>query len=64
MLLNGFLGLVLNCKEESPKKGRGKISKRFSTINLTGDSVKTLSITFLKQESINPDNNHSSKREL
>ena len=54
MFLNDFLSLVLNCKEISPKKGRGKISKRFSTVNFTGDSVKTLSITFLKQESINP----------
>ena len=55
MFLNVFLSLVLNCKEISPKKGRGKISKRFSTVNLIGDSVKTSSITFLKQESINPD---------
>ena len=54
MFLNDFLSLVLNCKEISPKKGSGKISKRFSTVNFTGDSVKT-SITFLKQESINPD---------
>ena len=49
MFLNDFLSLVLNCKEISPKKGSGKISKRFSTVNFTGDSVKT-SITFLKQD--------------
>ena len=50
-----FFSLVLNCKEISPKNGRGKISKRFSTVNFTGDPLKTLSITFLKQELINPD---------
>ena len=55
MFLNDFLSLVLNSKEISPKKGSGKISKRFSTVNFNGDSVKTLSITFLKQEPINPD---------
>ena len=55
MFLNDFLSLVLNCKEISPKKGRGKISKCFSTVNFTGDSVKTLFITLLKQESINCD---------
>ena len=55
MFLNDFLSLVLNCKEISPKKGRGRISKRFSTVNFTEDSVKTLSMTFLKQESIDPD---------
>ena len=55
MFINDFLSLVLNCKEISPKKGNGKISKRFSTVNFTGDSVKILSITFLKPESINSD---------
>ena len=55
MFLNDFLSLVLNSKEISPKKGSGKISKCFSTVNFNGDSVKTLSITFLKQEPINPD---------
>ena len=54
MFLNDFLSLVFSCKEISPKKRRGKISKRFSTVNFTGDSVKA-SITFLKKESINPD---------
>ena len=53
--LNDFLSLVLHCKEASPKKGAGKISKHFSTVNFTGDSVKALSITFLKEESIKPD---------
>ena len=46
MFLNDFLSLVLNCREISPKKGRDKISKCFSTVKFTGDSVKTLSITF------------------
>ena len=55
MFSDDFLSLVLNCREISPKNERGKISKHFSTVNFTGDSVKTLSITFLKQESINPD---------
>ena len=54
-VFNDFLSLVLNSKEISPKKGSGKISKHFSTVNFNGDSVKTLSITFLKQEPINPD---------
>ena len=55
MFLNDFLSLVLKWKEVSPKKRRGKISKRFSTDSFTADLVKILSITFLKQESINPD---------
>ena len=46
MFLNDFLSLVLNCREISPKKRRDKISKCFSTVKFTGDSVKTLSITF------------------
>ena len=54
-VFNDFLSLVLKSKEISPKKGSGKISKHFSTVNFNGDSVKTLSITFLKQEPINPD---------
>ena len=43
MFLNDFLSLVLNCKEISPKKGSGKISKR---------SVSKQNLSCLKKEVI------------